>query len=197
MAALAPDDIAERAESAGRLNPDIELQIVGEDHLPLPTGETGLIRSRGPQQSTEIFGMSADDPSDVLRDGWFYPGDIGRQDDDGFLYLVGRRASLIVRRGVSIYPEEVEAVINGHPAVHQSAVCGLDGAGEETEVAALVVAREPMAPVALRQHCVPRLNSYMLPDHFLFVSELPRTGTGKIHRAELANLARQAMKTAR
>lgn len=121
-------------------------------------------------------------------DGWLHTGDLGRLDEDGYLYLVGRKADLIIRGGENVYPEEVERRIVRHPAVAEVAVVGLphDDLGEE--VAAFVVPVSGVAtpePEELRRFTRSELSGFKVPTRWHFVDELPRGALGKIVRRRL------------
>ena len=121
----------------------------------------------------------------VLRDGWFYSGDIGSLDADGFLFLLSRKTAVINLAGRKVFPEEIESVINRHPAVRESRVYGKPHAhlGEVVE-AEIVLASPDGSLDSVRAFCRDHLASYKIPMRFFLVSTLPRTPvTGKIRRA--------------
>ncbi|HWN95277.1 MAG TPA: AMP-binding protein [Methylomirabilota bacterium] len=127
--------------------------------------------------------MSRDE---VLRDGWFYTGDIGRLDEDGFLFLLSRKTAVINLAGRKVFPEEIETVLNRHPAVKESRVYGRrhPHLGEVVE-AELVLAQPETGLDSVRQYCREQLASYKVPMQFNLVTALPRTPvTGKIVRTD-------------
>lgn len=120
----------------------------------------------------------------VLRDGWFHTGDLGWLDADGFLFLVGRKAAVINLAGRKVFPEEIETVLNRHPAVLESRVFGRRHAhlGEVVEAEVVLAQPHPEAE-ALRDYCREHLAPYKVPTRLHVVSRLPRTtATGKIRR---------------
>src|ERR1051325_6445770 len=121
----------------------------------------------------------------VLRDGWFITGDLGRVDEDGFLFLVSRKTAVINLAGRKVFPEEIEAVLNRHPAVRESRVYGRVHPHLGEVVEADVVLREPGADLnSIREMCRNSLASYKIPSRLNIVADLPRTAaTGKIRRA--------------
>jgi acyl-CoA synthetase (AMP-forming)/AMP-acid ligase II len=125
--------------------------------------------------------------SALLCDGWFSTGDIGRLDADGFLFLLSRKTAVINLAGRKVFPEEIEAVINRHPAVRESRVYGKPHAHLGEVVEAELVLDPPDSSLDLiRQYCREHLASYKIPMRFSIVSALPRTPvTGKIRRAAL------------
>lgn len=191
VATMAPGDAPEAG--AGRPLPGAELRIVNATGRALPPGESGEILVRGP---TLFMGYWNDEEASraALRDGWLCTGDLGYVDSQGRLHVQGRRDDLIVSGGENIHPAEVEAVLLGHPAVREAAVCGLPDADLGQRVAAFIVAasgapdsRSSHAALAqsLRQHCRSNLAGYKIPRSFQFRSALPRTSLGKIMRRHL------------
>jgi acyl-CoA synthetase (AMP-forming)/AMP-acid ligase II len=171
--------------SVGRPVFGIEVQCVDEAHRPVPPGVVGRIRVRGEVVATEFW----NDPGasrDAFHDGWYYPGDLGTLDADGYLYLKGRTKDMIIRGGVNIYAAEVEEVLQSHPAVVDSAVVGWPSREFNEEVAAFVILGRPATPEKLREHCRGRLAPYKVPRDVFVVEEFPRNTLGKAIKAELA-----------
>lgn len=166
--------------------PGVAVRIAtGESDLP--AGAAGEIQVRGP---TVMRGY-LDDPAAtarVLRDGWLRTGDIGCLDGDGGLRVLDRRDDLIVSGGENVYPAEVEAVLQEHPAVAEAGVAGLPDADLGARVTAWLVLRPGTAcdPVELTCFCRERLAGYKLPREFLLVDALPRNAAGKLERRRLA-----------
>jgi acyl-CoA synthetase (AMP-forming)/AMP-acid ligase II len=123
----------------------------------------------------------------ALRGGWFRAGDMGYMDENGYLYLHGRKKDMIVRGGENIYPIEIESVLAEHPDVVQSAVVGVADEHWSEIVRAWVQVREGAAVTAedLAAHCAERLAKYKVPAEFRFVPELPVNASGKILKREL------------
>ncbi|HEV3131516.1 MAG TPA: hypothetical protein VGY51_06105, partial [Acidimicrobiales bacterium] len=120
-------------------------------------------------------------------DGWLHTGDIGRLDEDGYLYIGGRAKDVIIRGGSNVYAVDVEYAILSHPGVEEVAVIGVphDVLGED--LAAVVVARpgQDLDAEVLRQHCLVSLAAYKVPRRWAFVDELPRNPAGKVLKHEL------------
>ncbi len=127
---------------------------------------------------------------EVLRDGWLRTGDLVYRDHDGEFVFVGRKKELIRRRGENVSPAEVEAVLNGHPAVLEAAVIGVPSEFTEEDVVACVVARRPGAVTgeALRAWCAERLAPFKVPSDIRFVDALPKTPTQKVQKEALRAL---------
>lgn len=170
--------------SVGRPGPGITVEIVDEDLRPVATGVIGRIRVNGPGVITDA---SSDEPpgDEGAYRGWYYPGDIGSVDADGYLHLRDRTADLIKRGGVMIYAQEVEQALRGHPAVVDVAVVGVPSTITGQEVAAFIVARAPLDPHELRAFARQRLGGNKVPAYFRLIDELPRNANGKVLKAEL------------
>ncbi len=185
---LTAADIDAHADSVGRAVHGVEVQIVDDAHQLLPPGSVGLLRYRSPGCATGFYRDEAAS-NDAFHAGWFYPGDLARLDAAGFLTLAGRAKDMIIRGGINIYPEEVEAVLRAHPAVHDAAVTGVAAAGLGEEIAAFVVIRTDAPipdPDTLRAWCSTRLAPYKQPRLLHMVDSLPRNSSGKVLKAVLA-----------
>jgi acyl-CoA synthetase (AMP-forming)/AMP-acid ligase II len=172
-----------RLTSIGRPLPDVEVQIVGDDGDVLPPGEVGEICVRTPRVMKGYAGAE----SPLLRDGWLPTRDMGWLDEDGYLYIAGRKDDMIIRGGENIAPAEVEATLQSHPAVDEAAVIGVPDLEWGQRVAAFVVVR-PGAVVTddeIVDFCRARLASFKKPEIVQFVPELPKNPMGKILRREL------------
>ena len=160
------------------------MQIVGDDGAPLAPGEVGEICVR----TTRVMkGYAGSGGSPLVRDGWLPTRDMGWVDEDGYVYIAGRKDDMIIRGGENIAPAEVEAVLQSHPAVEEAAVIGVPDVEWGQRVAAFVVLRPGAAVTeeALGAFCRERLASFKKPELFRFVAELPKNQMGKILRREL------------
>jgi acyl-CoA synthetase (AMP-forming)/AMP-acid ligase II len=173
-----------RLTSIGRPLPDVEVQIVGEDGEPLPAGQVGEICVRTPRV---MKGYAGSTESPLVRDGWLPTRDMGWLDEEGYVYIAGRKDDMIIRGGENIAPAEVEAVLQSHPAVEEAAVIGVPDLEWGQRVAAFVVLRPGASATAeaLGVFCRERLASFKKPELFQFVPELPKNPMGKILRREL------------
>ncbi|HSW14078.1 MAG TPA: AMP-binding protein [Solimonas sp.] len=160
-----------------------QMKIVGENGQDLGPGEVGEILMRPPPGAPPSYFYIGAEPKRV--GDWDSLGDLGRFDEDGYLYLADRRTDLILRGGANIYPAEVEAAIDEHPAVHSSAVIGLPDEDLGQRVHAIVHARTTLSAEALLQHLASRLVNYKIPASFEFASEPLRGDDGKVRRSAL------------
>ncbi|MFL5907014.1 MAG: o-succinylbenzoate--CoA ligase [Solirubrobacterales bacterium] len=167
---LAPADAGRKIGSAGRPLLTTHVRI-----------ESGEILVQGPTVA----------PGCYEADGWLHTGDLGHIDEEGFLYVAGREGEMIVTGGENVMPAEVEAVLVSHPAVADAAVIGRpDPEWQEAVCALIVVAGGAEATEDdLRDHCATSLASFKVPKRIDFVSNLPRTSSGKLIRGDLMELA--------
>jgi len=181
---LTPDDQIRRGDSVGRAIFGVEVQVVDTTDAPVAPGETGILRYRSPGCATQFY----DDPGapQMFRNGWFYPGDLGALDDEGYLFLKGRIKEMIIRGGVNIYPSEIEAILLAHPAVAEAAVVGQPSREMGEEVAAFVIAKSPITAPDLAAHCRAHLAPYKVPRTIRIVETLPKSSLGKILKPALA-----------
>lgn len=143
--------------------------------------DDGEVLSRGPAVMLEYF-RNAEATAEAFDGDWFRTGDFGRLDEEGFLYIVGRKKEMIISGGLNVYPAEVERALYTHPAVQEAAVVGRPDQEWGEVVAAFVQLRPGGRATAeeLIEHCRERLASYKKPRHVKFMAELPRTTSGKI-----------------
>ena len=173
-----------RLTSIGRPLPDVEVQIVGEEGGVLGAGEVGEIHVRTPRV---MKGYAGSAQSPLVRDGWLPTRDMGWMDEDGYLFIAGRKDDMIIRGGENIAPAEVEAVLQSHPLVEEAAVVGIPDVEWGQRVAAFVVLRPggALGADALGEFCRQRLASFKKPEVIRFVPELPKNPMGKILRRDL------------
>ena len=169
---LTAEDPDRFGESVGRPVFAVDVQCVDENHSPLPAGQVGRVRYRGPAVA-DGFWNDAEASTGAFRDGWFYPGDLGMLDEHGYLYLKGRSKDMIIRGGINIYPAEVEAVLQGHASVTDSAVVGWPSREFNEEVAAFVILKGAATPAELRRLCRERLAPYKVPREVFVVNDFP------------------------
>jgi acyl-CoA synthetase (AMP-forming)/AMP-acid ligase II len=184
--AAGPDGRSARLRSAGRALPGTELRIVDEHGTPLPAGETGEIVARGPQLMRGYW-RRPEETAEALRGGWLHTGDVGMLDEHGFLYIQDRLKDVVVTGGLKVYPQMVEQVLLGHPAVAEVAVIGVPDERWGESVRAIVVPRSGtvISEPEVIQFCRDRLGGFQCPRGVTFVEALPRTATGKVLKRAL------------
>lgn len=185
-----PDMGWDKANSAGKPIPHVSVKIVHpETREELPTGEVGEVAVKSPYVF-EGYYQNPQATQKVLKDGWFYMGDSGRLDENGFLYITGRYKDVIVYGGDNIYPDQVEEVIEQVPGVVETAVIGVPDEMYGEVPRAYVVKNEssPLSERDIVEFCKGRLAEYKIPD-IVFAESLPKNRLGKIVKKDLRELA--------
>jgi acyl-CoA synthetase (AMP-forming)/AMP-acid ligase II len=182
-------DIDAHIDTVGKVLPQVKVQIVDGDGRVLPFGEVGHIRVRTPGIAADLDDVKGIEQrqSDLVVDGWIYPGDLGSLDSEGFLTIVGRTSDIIIRGGINVFPSEVEELLGEHPAVVESAVVGWAEPMMGEEIAAFVVLREEVSPKAILAWCRSRIQPDKQPREVFVVPVLPRNANGKVIKKELVN----------
>lgn len=184
---LLPDDHqGKRLRSGGRAAPHSEVRIADPLGATLPPGDVGEICVRG-GHVMQGYWNKPEETAAVLHDGWYFTGDGGYIDEDGFVYVVDRIKDMIVTGGENVYSVEVESALSTHPAVASAAVIGLPDEiyGERVHAVVVLGASQTVTGEDLREHCREHIGSYKIPRSFEFVSELPVNGAGKVLKREL------------
>jgi acyl-CoA synthetase (AMP-forming)/AMP-acid ligase II len=183
------DEVTKRIGSVGKPIGGMELRILRDDDSECEPREVGEVLTRMPGRQREYYKDEAATASTWTADGWLRSGDLGYVDEDGFLYISGRKKDLIIRGGNNIYPTDVEAVLLEHTDVQEAAVIGIPHEVLGEDVAAFVVAgpRRDLDVDALLAFAAERLADYKRPRKVFVVDELPRNATGKVmkHRLEV------------
>jgi acyl-CoA synthetase (AMP-forming)/AMP-acid ligase II len=177
--------------SVGQVLPGVDVRLVGPDQQPVVDGEVGELWVRGPNVMKGYYRAPEETAAAINPEGWFNTRDLARLDNE-YLFILGRTRELIIRFGENVYPAEVEAVLNTHPAVVRSAVIGRTVEGTEggEEVVAFVQL-SPSAPISeteLAQHAALHLAPYKRPSQIVLVPSMPLTPTGKVIKPELARM---------
>jgi long-chain acyl-CoA synthetase len=172
-----------RPGSIGLPIPGFQVRIVDEQDQEVPRGEVGELTVSGAAVMKGYLNQP-EATAEALRGGWLHTGDLARMDEDGYIYIVDRKKDLIIRGGYNVYPREIEEILYTHKDVIEAAIIGAPHADLGEEVAAVVVLR-PGAKTSteeLRQYVKDRVAPYKYPRIVKFVSELPKTSTGKIFK---------------
>jgi long-chain acyl-CoA synthetase len=165
---------------------DVELRLVGPSGEDVPVGAVGEIAIRG-HNLMKGYWRREDATREAIPDGWLRTGDLARQDQDGYYFIVDRKKDLIIRGGYNVYPREIEEVLYEHPAVAEAAVVGIPHPTHGEEVGAAVVLRpgSQVTPAELQAFCKERVAAYRYPRHVWLEATLPKTATGKLLRREV------------
>jgi len=178
-----------RPGSVGKPLPGVHFRITGEDGRELPRNEIGEVWIKGPMVMKGYHNLPEETAKVLTADGYFKTGDLGKLDDDGFLYITGRKKEMIIVSGEKAYPREIEDVLSRHPSVAEAAVVGKKDPGRGEVVAAFVIAREgqTVKPDELREFSRQQgLAQWKVPREIVVVNDLPRSPTGKVLKRELA-----------
>jgi len=183
---LRPADQLRKEQCVGLPFPATELRLVGEAGDEVSAGDVGEVLVRSPYLFNGYWNRP-EDTDRALRDGFFATGDLGRHDEEGYLYLVDRKHDKIVSGGVNIYPREVEEVLIRHPAVLEAAVFGVpdDYWGEAVHAVVATRSGAALSETDLLAFAEASLARYKLPKAVEFAEALPRNAAGKLLRREL------------
>jgi long-chain acyl-CoA synthetase len=171
--------------------PDTDVKIVdtSDPDKELPLGEPGEIVIKGPQIMQGYY-KKPEETEKVLKDGWFYSGDVGCFDEDGYLKIVDRKKDMIIAGGYNIYPVELDGVLFDHPKILEAATIGVRDAYRGETVKAFVVVKqgETLTEQEVSDYCRENLAAYKVPKIIEFIDELPKSAVGKILRRKLVEL---------
>jgi long-chain acyl-CoA synthetase len=175
--------------STGFPIPGISVKIVDDNGFEVSRGQEGEIICKGPMIMKGYLNKPRE-TADVLRDGWLYTGDLGKLDDDGELYVTGRKKDIIIKGGENIDPGLSENWLRQHPAVQECAVFGIKDEKYGEEVAAAVVLKPGChaSEEELLTYLTAHIHHYMMPGKIFFLHSLPKTGFGKVQKRELKRI---------
>lgn len=188
---LALEGKSELFASIGKPAYGVDLRLVDDNMDDVPQGQVGEIATRSDMTMDGYLEMP-EESARALRDGWFRAGDMARADEDGYLYLSGRKSDMIIRGGENIYPVEIESVLTSHPAVLAAAVVGITDEhwGETVQAWVVLDAAQPRPTAAdLTAHCRGALASYKVPAEIIAAEQLPTNASGKVVKADLRSRA--------
>ena len=177
-----PDHVTARLASCGRPILAHRIVVRSPDGRDLPTGEIGEICIRAVGAAAFEYWQRPDLTAEAIRDGWLYTGDLGRFDEDGYLFIVGRTKDMIITGGFNVYAREVEDALFANERVLEAAVVGLPDPDLGERIAAMVVLKPgvELDEAALQAHCRERIAGYKAPRLWVFAEELPKTASAKV-----------------
>lgn len=190
ITSLHQNDAERKIGSIGITNFYVQHQILDDDGKPVKTGEIGEFCLKGPMV-TPGYWRNPEATAKSIVDGFFRTGDLVRQDDQGFIYVVDRKKSMFISGGENVYPAEVERVIGSHKSVDEVAVVGVPDERWGEVGKAYITMRTGVAfdEEALREYCLAKLAKFKVPKFFECISEMPKNGSGKIDRKTLTALS--------
>ena len=165
------------------------IKVFDEKGQEVPPGQRGEIVIKGPTLMKGYWNLP-EETAKAIKDGWFYTGDLGYVDEDGYFYITGRKKDIIIRGGENVSPVEVEEILLQHPAVAEAGVVGIPDAvyGEEIKAFVVIKPGKRVSEEELIAFCKDRLPTFKSPKKVQFMKSLPRNILGKVLRAELRKL---------
>jgi long-chain acyl-CoA synthetase len=179
--------------SVGLPLPDLEVKVFDEQDRELSPGEVGEVVIRGPAVMKGYYN-NPEATAETLRGGWLHTGDLGKKDEDGYLYILDRKKDMIICSGYNVYPREIEEVLHTHPAVLEAAVIGIPDPKRGESPMAFVIPRpgKKVAEEELIQFCKENLANYKVIKALKFVEEFPRNPNRKVLKRELREMLKNA-----
>jgi len=172
-------------QSCGRPSLLTEVRILNEEGQEVPLGSSGEIAVKAPYVMKGYHNLPEATAAAFTADGWLLTGDMGRMDEEGYLYIVDRKKDMIITGGMNVYSIEVEEVIYKHPKVSQVAVVGIPDPKWGEAVTAFVVPEGELDPEEILEYCRDKMAKYMCPKKVFIQNYLPLTLLGKVNKAEL------------
>ena len=181
-----PEDVVLRLRSAGQPMIGCDVRVVDPDGVPCPVGEPGEIVIRSPSVMTGYW-RNPEATAETIRRGWLHTGDVGTEDEEGFIFVIDRLKDMIISGGENIYSREVEDALASHPGVVEAAVVGRPDPRWGESVLAFVVRRDGggVTEESLIDHCRRMIAPYKRPREIRFVDALPKLPNGKVEKAKL------------
>lgn len=172
--------------SCGRSYADMQAEVVDDKGQRVAAGVVGEIRARG-LGVTQGYWRKECETRKAFRDGWYYTEDLARVDEQGFIYIVGRKRDMIITGAENVFPAEVENILYKHPAVAQAAVIGVADERWGESVTAIIVVKEGMrvSESDIQTFCRGEIAGYKIPKQVVFMDELPTSATGKLMKGQL------------
>lgn len=182
-------------ETVGKAIDGVEIRIVNEQREAVPSGVIGEIACRGFGLMKGYYRLPEQTVQAIDKDGWYYTGDLGTMDEEGYIRFAGRKKEMIIRGGFNIYPQEIEDVLRGHPKVREAAILGLpDPVMGEIVCAAVQLKAEAVSTLEeIIEFLRPQFASYKLPSKVVFVDEIPTTASGKIQKTKLKDVLMESV----
>lgn len=182
------EGVVTKVGSVGVPLPETDMRIVDAETgtKEMPPGEAGEIIFKGPQVTSGYY-MMPEETALNIRDGWLYTGDIGKIDEDGYLYVVDRKKDMIIASGYNIYPRDIDEVLYAHPKIAQACAIGVPDPYRGETVKAFVVTKpgETMTEQEVMDYCKTKLAAYKVPKIIEFIEQIPISSAGKVLRKEL------------
>jgi len=190
VTSLRPPDQLRKQQCVGLPYATVEVSLRDEKGAEVVQGDVGELFCRSPLLFNGYWENPEATGEALTDDGWCTVGDMGRHDDEGYLYLVDRKKDLIISGGVNVFPREIEEVLIAHPDVAEASVIGVPDEEWGEAVKAIIVKSGDVTDDELKSHCRENLAKYKIPKTFAYLDVLPRNAGGKILKTELRDRAR-------
>ncbi len=180
-----PIDGTGKLGSVGKALPGWEVKIVDDKDRELPANQVGEVIVRGPIMKGYYDSPQA--TAEVIKGGWLYTGDIGKVEEDGYLFITGRKKETMIVKGQNIHPSDIESVLYTHPKVAEAAVMGIPDEIRGEVVGAVISLKEGEVATEqeIKQFCLERIVNYKVPKQVIFLDSLPRTTAGEIDKKSI------------
>jgi len=164
----------------------VDMRILDDAGREVACGEIGEVVVRAPNVTAGYLNLP-EATAAAIREGWFHTGDVGRMDEEGFLYLLDRKKDMVITGGENVYTIEVEQAIYQHPDVAECAVFGVpdEKYGEALFAAIVPRAGANLDAATIIEHCRARIGGYKIPRRMVFLPQLPKSAMGKVLKTEL------------
>lgn len=189
VTSLHQDDAVRKMGSIGKINFYLKYRIVDDNGNDVPQGEVGEFILKGPSV-TPGYWKNQEATQESIKDGWFYTGDLVKEDEEGYLYVVDRKKNMFISGGENVYPAEIEKFLYSHPSIQEVAVIGVPDEkwGEVGKAFIKVKEGSGVTIEELKKFCEGNLARYKIPKYFEIIDEIPKSETGKINRKELLQI---------
>ncbi|RDW18959.1 AMP-binding protein [Oceanobacillus chungangensis] len=164
-----------------------DIKIINEHGKTASINEVGELLIRG-NHAFEYYWKKQEETKKTIVDGWIHTGDLAKKDQDGYVYIVGRKKDMIITGGENVYPLEIEQWLEAHPNIDEAAVIGMPDEKWGEVVTAFVVLINEMTEAELEAYCNQKLTRYKVPKKFFIIKELPKTSIGKINKVSLRKI---------
>ena len=185
---LSPETSLKKLHTVGKAVPGVEIKIVDDKRKPVAIGKIGEIACKSTMRFSRYYN-NEQATRQSMEDSFFYTGDMGYVDEDGYLTFSGRKKEIIITGGTNVYPMDIEVVLNTHTKVKESAVVGVEDKKFGEAVVAFIISKEgeALSSRELQHYCLHRLADFQQPLAYVFVDDFPRTELGKVIKCKLAD----------